>query len=283
MNLRPLHRLILLKTHHMRKLLVLISFISTCYTMEAQGRRAAVVGEEITYTSADGTRLKGYIAVDEARKGKRPGIVVIHEWWGCNEYARYRADMLAALGYVAIAADMYGDGKEGPTPKEAGALAGPFYSNPQLVQERIEAAVKKLKEHPETDPDQLACMGYCFGGSMSLTAAKLGMDFKAVVSFHGGLAGIPAEPGKTKAKILVCHGAADKFISEEELNNFRKNLDEVKADYTFIAYPDATHAFTNPKATENGKQFNIPIAYNAIADKKSWEDMKAFFNQVFGK
>jgi len=249
--------------------------------MNAQGRRAAVVGEEITYQSADGTRLLGYIANDEARKVKKPGVVLIHEWWGCNDFARYRADMLAALGYVVIAADMFGEGKQGTTPKEAGELAAPFYSNFSLAKQRIEAAVKKLKEHPDTDPEQLACIGYCFGGSMSLTAAKLGMDFKAVVSFHGGLAGIPAEPGKTKAKILVCHGGADKFISEEEIQNFRKNLDEAKVDYTFITYPGAMHAFTNPQATENGQKFNIPVAYNAIADKKSWEDMKTFFSQIF--
>jgi dienelactone hydrolase len=249
--------------------------------MNAQSRKTSVVGEEITYTSADGTTLKGYIAYDESKKGKRPAIVVIPEWWGNNDYPRFRADMLAQLGYIAIAADMYGNGKQGPTPKEAGELAGPFYGNPLLAKERIEAAVNKLKTYEQTDATQMACIGYCFGGSMSLFAAKLGMDFKGVVSFHGGLGGVPAEAGKTTAKILVCHGAADKFISDEELNGFRKNLDSVKVDYTFISYPDATHAFSNPDATANGKKFNIPIAYNAAADKKSWEDMKAFFKKIF--
>ncbi len=189
--------------------------------------------------------------------------------------------MLAGLGYIAIAADMYGGGKEGPTPKEAGELATPFYQNPALVKERIEAAVSKLKEYEQTDGSQMACIGYCFGGSMSLNAANLGMDFKGVVSFHGGLQVVPAEEGKTKAKVLVCHGAADKFISEEEIKKFRDNMDAMKVDYTFIAYPDATHAFSNPDATENGKKFNIPIAYNKAADTKSWNDMKDFFKKIF--
>ena len=265
----------------MKKILLSLFLISIAGFMNAQNRNTAVTGEEITYKSADGTILKGYVAYDANKKGKRPAIVVIHEWWGCNDYVRKRVDMLAALGYIAIAADMYGDGKLGNNPKESGALAGSFYSNPALAKERIEAAVNKIKEYAETDASQMACIGYCFGGSMSLTAAKLGMDFKGVVSFHGGLAGVPAEAGKTKAKILVCHGAADKFVSADEIKNFRHNLDSVKADYTFIAYPDAVHAFSNPESTANGKKFGIPIEYNAAADKKSWEEMKAFFKTIF--
>jgi dienelactone hydrolase len=265
----------------MKKICSLLFFVSMVSFVSAQTRGAKVSGEEISYKSADGTTLKGYVAFDENKKGKRPAIIVIHEWWGNNDYARYRADMLAGLGYIAIAADMYGNGKEGPTPKEAQELATPFYQNPQLAKERIEAAVTKLKEYEQTDAAQLACIGYCFGGSMSLNAANLGMDFKGVVSFHGGLAVVPAEEGKTKAKILVCHGGADKFISDEELKKFKDNMDAAKVDYTFISYPDATHAFSNPDATENGKKFGIPIAYNMAADKKSWEDMKAFFKKLF--
>lgn len=265
----------------MKKIFALLFFVSLAGIANAQGRNTKITGEEVTYTSADGTKLKGYVAFDENKKGKRPAIIVIPEWWGCNDYARYRADMLAGLGYIAIAADFYGNGKEGPTPKEAGELAMPFYQNPQLAKERIEAAVNKVKAYEQTDATQMACIGYCFGGSMSLNAANLGMDFKGVVSFHGGLAVVPAEEGKTKAKVLVCHGAADKFISDEELKKFRDNMDAAKVDYSFISYPDATHAFSNPDATENGKKFNIPIAYNMTADKKSWEDMKTFFKKIF--
>jgi dienelactone hydrolase len=265
----------------MKKIFSLLLFVSILSFANAQGRNTKVSGEEVTYKSADGTTLKGYVAFDENKNGKRPAIIVIPEWWGCNDYARYRADMLAQLGYIAIAADFYGNGKEGPTPKEAGELATPFYQNPQLAKERIEAAVSKIKGYEQADSTQMACIGYCFGGSMSLNAANMGMDFKGVVSFHGGLQVVPAEAGKTKAKVLVCHGAADKFISEEELKKFRDNMDVAKVDYSFISYPDATHAFSNPDATENGKKFNIPIAYNKAADIKSWNDMKEFLKKIF--
>ncbi len=265
------------------KTLFSIAFIMICISpvlLKAQNN-TSIKGEEVTYTSAEGIPLKGYIAYSTKLKGKRPAVVVIHEWWGSNAYVRKRADMLASLGYIAIALDMYGEGKQGATPKEAGELATPFYSNPDLVRARIEAAVLKLKEYPETDANKMACIGYCFGGSMSLYAAKLGMDFKGVVSFHGGLAGVPAETGVTKAKILVCHGGADKFVSADELKNFRNNLDSVKADYKFISYPGAVHAFSNPEASKLGKKFSIPIEYNADADKKSWADMQVFFKSIF--
>lgn len=244
-------------------------------------KKSTINGEEVTYTSADGTTCKGYVAYNAAVKGKRPGVVIIHEWWGCNDYARKRARMLAALGYIAIAMDMYGEGKQGPTPKEAGELAGQYYGNPNLVKERIEAAINKLKEYPQTNENKMACMGYCFGGSMSLFAAKLGMPFKGVVSFHGGLGGIPNVGGATESKVLVCHGGADKFITDDDIKLFRHNLDSLKADYKFISYPGAVHAFSNPNATAMGKKFGIPIEYNAAADKKSWNDMKMFFMRIF--
>lgn len=262
--------------------IALILFCMSPILLIAQNK-TNIKGEEVTYTSAEGIPLKGYVAYSTQLKGKRPAIVVIHEWWGSNAYVRKRADMLASLGYIAIALDMYGEGKLAADPKEAGELAGQFYNNPDLARARIEAAVLKLKEYPETDVTNMACIGYCFGGSMSLNAAKMGMDFKGVVSFHGGLAGVPAEAGVTKAKILVCHGAADKFISEAELKNFRHNLDSVHADYKFISYPGAVHAFSNPEATALGKKFSIPIEYNEAADKKSWADMQVFFKSIFTK
>jgi dienelactone hydrolase len=265
------------------KSLFSLAFVLLLFTPVFVKAQPTIKGEEVTYTSAEGIPLKGYVAYDSKKTGKRPAVVVIHEWWGSNAYVRKRADMLAKLGYIAIALDMYGKGKQAADPKEAGELAGQFYSNPDLVKARIQAAIIKLKEYPETDATNMACIGYCFGGSMSLYAAKLGMDFKGVVSFHGGLAGVPAEPGATKAKILVCHGGVDKFVSPEEIKNFRHNLDSVHADYKFISYPGAVHAFSNPEATALGKKFKIPIEYNAAADKKSWADMQAFFKTIFTK
>lgn len=253
--------------------------MSSVLSISAQNN-LSIKGEEVTYTSG-GTTLKGYVAYNANQKGKRPAIIVVPEWWGNNDYVKMRARKLAELGYIAIAADMYGDGKIAANPTDAQAFVTPFYKDPQLGKARIEAAVNKIKEYPQTDGEKIAAIGYCFGGSMVLNAAKLGMDFKGVVSFHGGLATVPATQGSTTAKILVCHGAADKFISADDIKNFKSNLDSLKVSYTFIVYPGATHAFTNPQATATGKKFNMPIEYNEAADKKSWNDMKDFFKKLF--
>ena len=254
--------------------------MATVVSLDAQNASADIKGTEVSYKDGDVT-LKGYVAYNEKQTGKRPSIVVVPEWWGNNDYTRMRARMLAELGYIAIAADMYGDGKIAANPTDAQAYATPFYKDPQLGKSRIAAAVKKILEYPQADAGKMAATGYCFGGSMVLNAAKLGMDFKGVVSFHGGLAGVPASPGTTKANILVCHGAADKFISAAELKNFKDNLDAVKTPYTFKSYEGATHAFSNPNATPTGKKFNMPIEYNEAADKQSWEDMKVFLKGIF--
>ncbi|MEO6230119.1 MAG: dienelactone hydrolase family protein [Ferruginibacter sp.] len=254
---------------------LMVMMVSSLYA-----QNSTIKGEEVSYI-ADGVNMKSYVAYDQQQKGKRPAIVVVPEWWGNNEYSRMRANKLAELGYIAIAVDMYGEGKQGADPKAAQELATPFYQNPELGKSRIEAAVKKLKEYPQTDANKLAAIGYCFGGSMVLNAAKMGMPFKGVVSFHGGLATVPATPGSTTAKILVCHGEADQFVSAEDIKKFRDNLDEVHADYTFKSYAGATHAFTNVNSTATGKKFNMPIEYNEAADKQSWQDMKDFFKTIF--
>lgn len=239
-----------------------------------------IVGKEVTYTF-NHVSMKGYVAYDGSIKGKRPAIVVVPEWWGNNEYAKVRARMLAELGYIAIAADFYGDGKIAENPTQAQEYATPFYKDANLGKDRLEAAIKELKEFPETDANKIAAIGYCFGGSMVLNAIKMGTDLKGVVSFHGGLMTAPASKGSVNGKILVCHGGSDKFIPADDIANFRKNLDTTGVTYTFITYPNATHAFTNPDATANGKKFNLPIEYNKEADKKSWNDMKDFFKTIF--
>ena len=262
------------------KALLTILFMGAISLLDAEPVPPTIKGEEVIYKDGNVT-LKGYVAYNLKQQGKRPAIVVVPEWWGNNDYTRMRANMLAELGYIAIAADMYGDGKIAANPTDAQTFATPFYKDPQLGNSRIEAAVKKLQSYPQADAGKMAAVGYCFGGAMVLNAAKLGMDFKGVVSFHGGLATAPATPGSTKAKILVCNGAADKFVSEEDKKNFKSNLDAVKAPYIFKEYPGALHAFSNPNATEVGKKFNMPIAYNEAADKQSWIDMKAFFKTIF--
>lgn len=239
--------------------------------------------ENVTY-NADTATLNGFVAYDENSTVKRPVVLVVHEWWGLNDYVRNRARQLAELGYLAMAVDMYGNGKTAANPQEAMTYAGPFYGNANLIRTRIEAALNKIKQYSQADTSNIAAIGYCFGGSVVLNAAKMGEPFKGVVSFHGGLAPVPgvtANKDLLKAKVLVCHGGADKFVSAQEVNQFKKSMDSIGADYTFKVYDSATHAFTNPDATEAGKRFNLPIQYNAEADKASWEDMKAFFARIF--
>lgn len=240
-----------------------------------------MIKEENVVYMADGKVFKGFIAYPDNVKGKLPGILIIHEWWGLNDYTKNRARQLAALGYIAMAADLFGNGKTAANPKEAQTLTTPFYSDPDLAKNRFDAALKELKNTVQTDTGQIAAIGYCFGGYIVLNAAKLGAEVKGVVSFHGGLGGVPARTDLLKAKILVCHGGNDKFVSQEDVARFRQQMDSIGADYTFKVYPGATHAFTNPDATKTGKQFNLPIEYNASADKNSWNDMEAFFSKIF--
>lgn len=260
-----------------------VTFLQACNnetTEKDQEKATALHEEEVTYT-LDTTDMKGYIVYNENDTGKRPGILVVHEWWGQTDYARSRARQLAELGYVAMAVDMYGDGRTAEDPQGAQALATPFYTNPQLAKDRLVAAEKELKKVNATDTTQIAAIGYCYGGYVVLNAAKLGADLKGVVSFHGNLTGAPADQSKTNAAFLVLHGADDQFVNQEEVDQFKKQMDSAGIAYTFKSYPGATHAFTNPEATEKGKKYNLPIAYNAEADKNSWEDMKQFFNRIF--
>ncbi len=233
--------------------------------------------ETVTYSS-DTVDMKGFAAYDANKKA--PVILIIHEWWGLNDYAKSRAEQLSKLGYFAFAIDMYGNGKQAENPQEATTYATPFYADPTIANQRIQAALDKIKMYPQADLENVVAIGYCFGGSMVLNAARAGIPFKGVVSFHGGLAGLPAEKNKIKADVLVCHGAADQFVSDAEVTAFKHQMDSVGAHYTFKSYPNATHAFTNPDATTNGKKFNLPIAYNRKADEDSWKDFMKFLDEV---
>lgn len=236
--------------------------------------------ENITYTG-DSITMNGYVVYDENKEGPRPAVLVVHEWWGLNDYPKMRARELAKLGYMAMAIDMFGDGKQGNDPKEAMALVGPFYGDPQMAKRRFDAALEKLKTYTQTDQSKIAAIGYCFGGTQVINMAKLGDDLKGIVSFHGGsLSAVPANKDLLKAQILVCHGGADSFVPQSDVDQFKKQMDSIGAKYDLKVYEGATHAFTNPAATEAGKKFDLPIAYNAAADTASWNDMKAFFDKV---
>ncbi|MGE5893538.1 MAG: dienelactone hydrolase family protein [bacterium] len=237
--------------------------------------------EPVDY-SAQGVVMKGYLAYDENIKGKRPGILVVHEWWGLNDYAKQRARMLAELGYTALAVDMYGEGKQAMHPDDAGKFSSELREKMDVAKARFLAALDVLKKNPTVDPNRIAAIGYCFGGGVVLQMVRDGVDLRGVVSFHGSLAtNHPAKRGAVKAKILVAHGADDQFITKEQVEAFKKEMKDAGADMRFIAYPGARHSFTNPDADVNGKKFNIPLAYNAEADKKSWEDMQKFFAEIF--
>jgi len=239
-----------------------------------------VIGTEVTYAS-DSTNLKGYIAYDENKKGKRPGILIVHEWWGHNDYVRQRADMLAELGYTAIAVDMYGNGKQAQHPDDAGKFAQSVMTNLPEAEARFSAAINLLKNQESVDREKIAAIGYCFGGSVALTMANSGADLDAVAAFHSGVA-LPIMPNNDlKARVLVCNGAADPFISQESITAFKSAMDSIGAKYEYFSYPGVKHSFTSKEANANGEKFKLPLAYDAEADQKSWASLQELLNDVF--
>jgi len=226
---------------------------------------------------------QSYIVYTAGKQSPQPGILVIPEFWGLTEHTKNRAYKLAELGYCALALDVYGDGWTGSTAEEAAGAMNKLYSDMERTSEQMAAYLQALKDLKQTDETRTASIGYCLGGALSLHLARMGEDVTGVASFHGNLTSrISTRPaGGIKAKVLVCHGEADSMIPDEQVQDFKKEMDSAGVDYKFISYPDAQHGFTNPQATENGKKFNIPTAYNEEADKASWEEMLRFFNRIF--
>jgi dienelactone hydrolase len=243
---------------------------------------AAIKEEPVTYKDAD-TTMKGFIVYDDAVKGKRPGIVMVPEWWGITKHARSEGRKMAAQGYTAFVADMYGDGKTADNPKDAGALSGFVRKNPAVMESRFNAARNALAKHATVDANRIGAVGYCFGGSVVLDMARVGTDLKGVAAFHAALppAVPPAAPGKVKARLLVQNGADDPFIKPDTVEAFKKEMDAAKVEYRYISYPGAVHAFTNPEATELGKKFNLPLRYDAKVDKEAKAEASKFFAGVF--
>lgn len=263
--------------------LLMMLFVACGSNSSSEETTGGVKGEEVDY-SANSVILKGYLAYDESVEGERPGVLVVHEWWGHNEYARKRADMLAELGYTALAVDMYGEGKQAEHPDDAGKFSSQVMQNLDTAKDRFMAAMKLLKGHSTVNPDQIAAIGYCFGGGVVLHMARLGVDLDGVVSFHGSLGTeYPAEPGEVKASVLVCHGAEDPFVTPDQVQAFKAEMDSAGVDYKFNTYEGAKHSFTNPGADKYGEKFNLPLAYNKAADEKSWADMQQFFDRIFAE
>lgn len=256
---------------------LLIALLLCCSTVA----QAAIQTREVPYTAADGTRLVGYHAWDDAISGPRPGVIVVHEWWGLNDYAKRRARDLAALGYSALAVDMYGDGRNTQHPDDAKAFMNAALADPAIPKARFQAGLDLLKAQPQTDPARLAAIGYCFGGKVVLDMARQGLPLAAVVSFHGALVtATPATPGSVKAKVLVEHGAADSFITPEQIAAFKAEMDQAGADYRFAELPGAKHGFSNPDADAH-KGHGLDLGYQKEADERSWADMQALFKDVF--
>lgn len=258
-------------------------YLFTClaFIFATAAAHAAIQEEAVTYKDGD-TVMKGFIVYDDAVKGKRPGIVVVHEWWGITRHVREEARAFARQGYTAFVADMYGDGRTADNPKDAGALAGSVRKNPAAMQSRFNAAQSVLAKHATVDANRIAASGYCFGGSVVLDMARAGADLRGVIAFHAGLgaAGPAAAPGKVRARVLVLNGEADPLVKPDSIEAFRKEMAEAKVDYRFVNYRDALHAFTNPEATEKGKQFNLPLAYHPEADKQAKSEAAKFLAET---
>lgn len=260
-----------------RHLILLMLLFNPCL-------HAAIREETVDYRAGEETRLKGYLVWDDAKGTSQPGVLVVHEWWGLNDYARQRAHKLAELGYTALAVDMYGDGKNTLHPEEASAFMKSVADHADLAKQRFLAAKSFLEKQTTVDARRIAAIGYCFGGSTVLNMARQGVDLKAVVSFHGNLVtNTPAAKGEVKARVLVANGADDSFITKESITSFEKEMTDAGANYRIVNYPGAKHSFTNPDADHLGKVNNIPLAYNAEADRKSWQAMQDLFQAVFGK
>ncbi len=258
------------------KKILLVLVLITPFAVQAK-----VVTKVISY-KVNNASMTGYYAYDDAIKGKRPGVLVVHEWWGHNDYARKRARMLAELGYSAFALDMYGTGKVAAHPKDAKKFMMEVLGNMDAARQRYKKAVEVLKAQAATDTSRIGAIGYCFGGGVVLDMARQGLALKGVASFHGSIgAKQQAKKGNVKASILVFNGADDSFVTQEQIVAFKKEMDNADINYKFINYKGAKHSFTNPAADAFGKKFKMPLEYNKKADEQSWAKMKEFFVSVF--
>ena len=260
----------------MKKLAIIAAAAALCAV--AQTAHAELKTQQVEYKQG-ATALKGFLAWDDAIKGKRPGVLVVHEWWGHNQHARNQAQRLARAGYVGFALDMYGGGKVAKHPEDAKAFVAEATKDPATERARFDAAVAQLKKSPQVDPTKVAAIGYCFGGTVVLDMARLGEDLAAVATFHGALGSkLSAKPG-IKPRMLIMTGADDPMINSAQVESFRKEMTDAKARFEIITYPGTKHSFTNPEADKAGM---AGVAYSATADKESWDALTKFLTEVFG-
>jgi len=254
---------------------LLLALVLTCPVFAKINTRAVVYEH-------DGVKLEGWLAYDESGAAKQPGAIVIHEWWGRDDFAKQKAEKMARLGYVAFAIDMYGQGVTTEDPKRAGELAGQFYGKP-LMAARARAGLEALLATGLVDAKRVAAVGYCFGGSTAMALAYSGAPLAGIVSLHGGPVAAPADAkGRITTRFLICHGAVDPFVSKESLDNFLRSLDDTGIDYQFVSYAGAKHAFTNPQSDARRVALGLDgIAYQAEASHRSWGHMKQFLAEIF--
>lgn len=239
---------------------------------------AALQREAVEYQDGDQT-LEGYLVYDDALAGKRPAVIVVHEWKGLGDYAKRRADMLAEMGYLAFAADMYGKGVRAVTHEEAGKLAGMYLNDREKMRKRAASALDFVAAHELAEPGKVAAIGYCFGGTTVLEMARAGLDVKGVASFHGALkTPSPAPEGGVKARIMVFHGSQDTFIAPEDITGFEKEMSSAGADWQLVVFSKAVHSFTVAEAGDNPAS---GVAYNREADERSWKMLTLFFREIF--
>lgn len=256
-----------------------LSLSLTLFTLLLLGTAQAQVKSQLVEYKDGQTTLEGYLAYDASVKGKRPAVIVVHEWTGLNDYTKKRCDQLARMGYVAFAADIYGKGIRPGNPQDAGKEAGKYKGNIPLLRQRINTALEYVRKNANVNPAKVAAIGYCFGGTTVLELARSGANVSGVVSFHGNLASqTPADAKNITSKILVCHGAMDPFAPKADVDAFMQEMNDAKVDYQLNLYSNAVHSFTNPEA---GNDPSKGAAYNKEADMRSWEAMKLFFAEIF--
>jgi len=256
-----------------------IAAIGVMVILSAAMAHGAIKTENVEYRVGD-TTFKSVVVYDDAGSDKRPGIVVYPEWWGLNDYAKHRAHMLAELGYVAMAVDLFGNGQTTEDAATAGKWAGALKADRKVLRERANAGLEQLKKNPHVDASKLGTIGYCFGGSTAIELGRSGADVKAIVTFHAALdSPTPADGKNIKGRLLVCHGGDDNFESPKDLAAFQDEMRQNHVDWQMNIYGGAVHSFTNPDADKHG----IPgIAYNQRADERSWQAMKTVFQEVLG-
>lgn len=250
---------------------------AACILALGSHARAEIETEDVPYEH-DGVSFVGYLARPAERDGERPGILVVHEWWGLNDYVRQRTRDLAEMGYIAFAADVYGEGKATDDPEQAGAWAGAVRGDRDLFRDRLQAALDTLAESEGVDDDRFAVIGFCFGGTGAVEIGYASDDIDGVVSFHGNPMPARDSDDDIEARFLILHGDADPMVSDEDLQAFADPLDERGVDYRIVRYEGALHAFTNPAADVLD---NDAVGYHAEAAEQSWLEMQTFFDEIF--